>query len=233
MKKFYFLALFAFAAFTASAQVSVTFSVDMNDAALSDGDIITLGGDFQSWAPGAEAFTDEDGNGVYAFTYNTTDFALMPGTELRFKYVINGWGTNEFGEEGAEPGDCNEDDGSGNINRVFAIPADATGTVEVPTYIYDSCVLSELSVNTSNISTIQGVKFTPNPATERTLISFENNANEAHNITVTSMTGQVVSTLTTTGNTAELSVADFAAGMYFVTFRNEAGEQGTEKLIVR
>jgi len=77
------------------------------------------------------------------------------------------------------------------------------------------------------------VKFTPNPATDRTLISFENTANEAHNIIVTSMTGQVVSTLTTTGNTAELSVADFAAGMYFVTFRNEAGEQGTEKLIVR
>ncbi len=232
MKKFYFLVLFAFAAFTMNAQVSVTFSVDMNDAALADGDIITLGGDFQSWAPAAEVFTDEDGNGVYTYTYDS-DFGLTAGQEIRFKYVINGWGTNEFGEEGAEPGDCNEDDGQGNINRVFLIPADAEGNVVVPTYIYDSCELSELSVNTNNISTIEGVKFTPNPATDRTWISFENNANEAHNIIVTSMTGQVVSSLTTTGNTAELSVADFAAGMYFVTFRNEAGEQGTEKLIVR
>ena len=232
MKKIYFLALFAFVAFTMNAQVSVTFSVDMNDAALADGDIVTLGGDFQTpamWTPGAEVFTDEDGNGVYVFTYD----GLMPGQLLKYKYVINGWGTNEFGTEGAEPGDCNEDDGSGNINRLFTIPEDATGTVVLPTYIYDSCLISELNVNTNNVSTIQAVKFTPNPATDRTLISFENTANEAHNIIVTSMTGQVVSTLTTTGNTAELSVADFAAGMYFVTFRNEAGEQGTEKLIVR
>lgn len=228
MKKFYFLALFAFAAFTASAQVNVVFSVDMNDAALSDGDIITLGGDFQTWAPGAEVFTDEDGNGVYAYTYE-----LVAGTDILYKFVINGWGTNEFGEEGAMEGECNLADADGNLNRNFTIPADATGTLVLPTYIYNTCELSSLSVNTNNISTIQGVKFTPNPATDRTLISFENNANEAHNITVTSMTGQVVSTLTTTGNTAELSVTDFAAGMYFVTFRNEAGEQGTEKLIVR
>jgi len=195
MKKFYFLALCAFTAFTMNAQVSVTFSVDMNDAALADGDIVTLGGDFQGWMPAAETFTDEDGNGVYVFTYDT-DTGLTAGQEVRYKFVINGWGTNEFGEEGAEPGDCNEDDGAGNINRVC-------------------------------------VKFTPNPATDRTLISFENDTNEAHNIIVTSVTGQVVETLKTTGNTAELSVADFAKGMYFVTFRNEAGEQGTEKLIVR
>jgi len=111
MKKIYFLALFAFVAFTMNAQVSVTFSVDMNDAALADGDIVTLGGDFQTpamWTPGAEVFTDEDGNGVYVFTYD----GLMPGQLLKYKYVINGWGTNEFGTEGAEPGDCNEDDGS-------------------------------------------------------------------------------------------------------------------------
>ena len=227
MKKFYFLALFAFAAFTINAQVNVVFSVDMNDASVADGDIVTIGGDFQGWMPGAETFADDNENGVYSYTY-TTDAGIMPGQEILCKFVINDWGTNEFGDN-MQFEDCTNVEG----NRIFTIPADAEGTYVLPTFIYNTCQISTLSVNTNDISTIEGVKFTPNPATDRTLISFENPANETHNIVVTSMTGQVVSTLTTTGNSAELSVADFATGMYFVTFRNEAGEQGTEKLIVR
>lgn len=223
MKTIYSLALFLFTAFAMNAQVNVVFSVDMTDVAVNDGDIVTLGGDFQSWMPGAETFEDADGNGVYVFTYE-----LDAGQEILFKYVINNWGTNEFGDN-MQVGDCTDLEG----NRTITIPADAEGTYMLPTYIYNTCDVSTLPVNTNNISTIEGVKFTPNPATDRTLISFENANNEAHQITVTSMTGQVVSTLTATGNTAELSVADFATGMYFVTFRNEAGEQGTEKLMVK
>ena len=223
MKKFYFLVLFAFAAFTMNAQVSVVFSVDMNDAVLSDTDIVTLGGDFQGWSPGADTFTDEDGDGVYVFVYE-----LMAGQPIQWKFVINGWGTNEFGDN-MQVGDCTQEEG----NRIATIPADESGYYVLPTYVYNSCDVSSLQVNTTEISTIDGVKFTPNPASEATLISFANANNDLHHITVTSVTGQVIETLTTSGTNVTLNVADFAAGMYFVTFRNEKGEQGTERLMVR
>lgn len=224
MKKFYFLCLFIVTTLTMNAQVDVVFSVDMNDVALADGDIVTLGGDFQGWNPGLDTFDDSDGNGVYAFTYS-----LDAGTPVLFKFVVNTWGTNEFGDN-MMVGDCTNEEG----NRTLTIPADAEGTYMLPTFIYNTCDVSSLSVNTNNIATIEGVKFSPNPASDRTLISFENPTNAQHDIIITSMTGQTVGVLSNvTGNSAELNVADFATGMYFVTFRNEAGEQGTEKLIVR
>lgn len=224
MKKIYSLILFAFAAFSLNAQVTVVFSVDMNDAILAEGDIVTIGGDFQSWTPGAEQLADNNGDGVYVITYE-----LNAGQDILWKFVINDWGTNEFGDN-MMTGECNDVEG----NRFATIPADETGFYYLPTYVYDSCETSALSVDVADLTTISGVKFTPNPAFDRTLITFSNPTNAAHDIIVTSMTGQVVSTLNkVTGNNAALNVADFAKGMYFVTFRNEAGEQGTEKLIVK
>ncbi len=225
MKKFYFLVLFAFAAFTAQAQVTAVVSVDMNDVSLADGDVVRLGGNFTDpmWTPTAHDLSDEDGDGVYVGT-----FEVDPGEEIQFKFVINDWGTNEFGDN-MMFGDCTLEDG----NRFATIPADESGFYILPTYVYNTCEVSALQVNTQDVSTISGVKFTPNPATAATLVTFENANNDLHTVSVASVTGQVVETLTTSGNNFTLNVADFAAGMYFVTFRNEKGEQGTERLMVK
>lgn len=224
MKKFYFLALFAFAAFALQAQVTVVFSVDMSNVSLSDDDQVVLGGSFQGWTPaGSTVFQDDNEDGIYVATYD-----IPAGTEIMYKFVINDWGTNEFGDN-MPIGDCND---TADGNRVAVIPADETGYYVLPTALYDSCDEPSGQVSTAEVSTISGVKFTPNPASTATIISFENPTNEAHQVIVTSLAGQVVDMMTVTGNNAELSVADYAKGMYFVTFRNEKGEQGTEKLIV-
>ena len=233
MKKIYFLFVFAFMAFaTVNAQLNVTFAVDMNNESFDPAnDVITLGGDFQSWSPGNEAFDDSDGNGVYTYTY---EGVISPGQELLFKFVINTWGTNEFSDGTAPSGDCAVDDGAGNVNRTFSIPSDATGTYMLPIYIYNTCDESTLPVGVKGLSSVSEWSVAPNPANNFTTVNFTTTGNTDHHVTVTSLTGQIVKQFNSVnGSSLEISTLDMAAGMYFVTLSNDLGELATQKLIVQ
>ena len=50
----------------------VTFSVDMKNAMLNEGDVVNLNGsdELGGWCGGCNVMTDEDGNGVYEITMN-------------------------------------------------------------------------------------------------------------------------------------------------------------------
>jgi hypothetical protein len=234
MKKLYTLALLLVAALWANAQVEVTLSVDMTGQTVSPNGVF-LAGDIQSaaggsdWSPGDPNFelTDPDGNGVYAVTITVS----APGDYL-YKYVNdNTWGNNEGGGLTA---DCGVDDGYGAFNRGITVPDEAS-FVEV-TYLYDSCTESDLAINnvTETVSTIDGIKIAPNPMSDVAFVSFDNPTNAVHNVTVTTLTGQVVRTIPgVRGDTFQIEKGNLIAGVYFVTFQNEAGEVGAEKLIVR
>ncbi len=229
MKKFYFLTMFLFSAFLINAQTMVTFAVDMNGVAEFDpsSDVMKIGGDFQGWNPDDTVMEDPDGNGVYAVTVDISAATIL------FKFVINAWETNEFHPDTpGTPGDCTLDDGGGNVNRTETIPSGSS--YALPVYIYNTCDISDNAVNIAEITTIQDLKITPNPTSDLAVVTFSNVNNANHDVVVTSVTGQTVKRYNNiSGNSLEIDAKDLSAGMYFVTFRNELGEQGTEKLMVK
>jgi type IX secretion system substrate protein len=232
MKKIYFLTMFLFSALMINAQTMVTFAVDMNevDAAEFDPatDVMKIGGDFQGWSPDDTVMEDTDGNGVYAVTVEVSEATIA------FKYVINAWETNEFHPDTpGVPGDCTVDDGGGNINRSEDIPAG--DPYSIPVYKYNTCDVSDLGPTAvKELTTIQNLKITPNPTSGIAVITFSNSNNANHNVTIASVTGQVVKRYSNvSGTNLEIDTQNLTSGMYFVTFQNELGELGTEKLIVR
>lgn len=241
MKKFYvflFLAAFTSAAF---AQVDLTFAVDLNvEGASTDGIFISgdwmeeagLGGDWQEPGSNTDAqLLDGDGDGVYTLTVN------LPAGDYQFKYSNgSGWANAEAGGGGdnyqADLTSCGGvDNGQGGNNRTVTVPAEAAFMVTV--YEFNSCNLSTV-LNTNEVTTIKEVKITPNPTSGLSIVTFANPNNASHDIMVTSLTGQVIQKFQNiTGTNLEINTQGLTAGMYFVTFQNELGEVGSEKLIVQ
>ncbi len=104
MKKLYSFLLGLMAVSFASAQVNVTFSVDMNNETVA-AEGVHIAGDFQGWSPNSTPLTD-DGNGVYSVT-----LSLEAGA-YEFKF-ING---NDWPQEEVVPDACRANL-SGNTNR--------------------------------------------------------------------------------------------------------------------
>lgn len=232
MKKYYFLAVFMMLGVLVGAQIPVTFAVDMNDVPDFDPtvDVMRIGGDFQGWSPANTTMTDDDGNGVWSVTVTE---GIDAGQSILFKFVINDWGTNEFIDGAPATGDCYIDDGAGNVNRQYVIPSDVTEHM-MPIYLYNACEESTLSVSVKEISTIQGIKVSPNPIVGVSVVTFENPTNAAHDITLSSITGQALRSWNgVTGTSLEVAKGDLPAGLYLLTFQNELGEIGAQKLIVQ
>ncbi|MFK7936640.1 MAG: T9SS type A sorting domain-containing protein [Saprospiraceae bacterium] len=233
MKKIYTLGLFLCFTLAMNAQSMVTISVDMNGVSqfTAGSDVMKVGGDFNGWTPDNTTLEDPDGNGVYAATFET-----FPGGVIMFKFVINAWETNEFHPDTpGTPGDCTQDDGGGNTNRVYMIPADAGATHEMPIFKYNTCDLSELPVNIAEAtSTISQINVAPNPFATETVLTLENTTSAAHDLVITNMTGQVVRIVNDiVDNTVTIAKDDLTSGFYFASFRNAAGEMATVKLAVQ
>ncbi len=114
MKKFYMMALAALVSAAATAQISVTFRVDMSDQDVSVMGVHVAGswqaaaGFSSDWQPGESQMSDA-GDGIYELTVD-----LPPG-QYEYKYV-NG---NDWGMDEGVPGDV----ASGG-NRFFAVTVD-------------------------------------------------------------------------------------------------------------
>jgi len=241
MKKFY--VLFFLAAFTTGlmAQVEVTFSVDLSvTGASSDGVFVT--GDWMSEAFGGDDWNepstnadaelkDDDSDGVYTLT------VMLPAGSYAYKYSNGGnWPNAEAGGTDdnyqADLSGCDgTDNGFGGYNRNITIPDEAT--FALPVYQFNSCMLSTIT-SVDNLSTISAISITPNPATNFAIINYTKTNNVSHDVLVTSLTGQVVKQFNNVADSSlRIETTDLTAGMYFVTFRNELGELGSEKLIVQ
>lgn len=199
--------------------VDVVFSVDMNDVT-EDFDTVFVAGNFQGWMPEVGGLDDADGNGIWRRTYQ-----IARGTSIQYKFGQGTtWGVNEGGEGIAE---CSTGD-----NRTATIPADAAGTVYL-SFKYNSCEAVDVT-STSDVSTLGEVRITPNPMSDITRISFGNATNARHDVMLTNMAGQTVRRYQgVRGEQLDVERGNLAPGLYFVTFRNQAGEQGSLKLVIR
>ena len=161
-------------------------------------------------ASGDNILTDEDGNGVYAVTLD-----VGAVDSLLFKYVINDWGTNEFGDN-MDAGDCTADDG----NRLEVVSQVGT---DLPVYLYNSCEVSSLTVSSArDFAALPGVSVGPNPATDYATVSLP--AGGSYDIRVLDATGRIVSEAAQyTQATYELS--GLAAGLYAVEVTDASAGQ--------
>ena len=243
MKKMFTLLSALFIGAMATAQVTVTFQVDVTNYLASgvalDPTGIRVGGNFSTnggqanggpmadWSPttATSAMTDM-GNNVWQIV---VDFpATAVDQTLLYKFINGNWGMNE----GTDPantivaGGCGVDDGSGNINRTMVIPGAAT-TV---TYCWDACAAS-CSANLID-NAISNLVVSPNPANDVVTFNFNANATTAE-IVLFDLSGKVVATksvATGSENAVEISTSNLMAGSYLYQVK-AAGNVVTGKLM--
>lgn len=121
------LTLFLMKMATVSAQVNVTFQVDMSNE-IVDGDGVHIAGSFNGWDSSANALTDEDEDGIYEVT-----LSLNSANFEKFKYVN---GTSNWETPGTI---CSV--GGGN-DRYLYVPF---GDVTLPAVAFNGCASSGVS----------------------------------------------------------------------------------------
>ncbi len=240
MKRIYIL--FFALIFTVSiyAQVEVTFRVDMSATAPDAAGIFVTGnwmdaaglsGDWQEPGSNMDAqLLDDDSDNVYELT------VMLPTGDYQFKYSNgSGWPNAEAGGGAdnyqADLSSCGgSDNGYGGYNRNFNVPAQ--GPVQLDAFLFNSCDLSLLS--TANLSTVDAITLSPNPATNNVEIRFKNADLSRHIVSVYSLAGQLIEQKDM-GNAdyININLTNYNQGMYIVTFQNELGEIGSEKLIIQ
>lgn len=241
MKKLYtfFALMLAVAGVQAQDSVTVIFAVDASGITV-DAAGISVAGNWQDnyagsscgeWSAGCTFLADADSDGVH-----TVRVRLLKGS-YQYKY-INGanWGPNE-GVAGTKLTDsCSVNDGSGNINRVLDLTNVTTDAdYIVGPYLYDDCTISSVRITSIDraFSNSLAMSVSPNPADNAVELSFRNPASMPFEMTMTSMTGAVVRRESVSGSSVTIERGELAAGLYFVTLRNAAGQQASQKVMFR
>ena len=253
MKKIYslFAALLITGAMT--AQVNVTYMVDITNYLAAGNTLgaggIRIGGDFgttlgenagvamAAWSPADPtcALTDMGGN-VWSIT--VTYPAASIGLTQLYKFVNNDWGTNEGTDAGntiATDG-CGVDDGGGNINRTTVIPdADI-----MYLYCWDACYKCDGSdpivLSVEEYNAISNLTVSPNPTMNNTNINF--NLTEASDVTINvfNLMGQQMMSINNGTQSAgahnfALDMSTLPAGNY--VYHVVAGESVTSGNVVK
>jgi len=254
MKKIYsfFSVLFITAAMT--AQVNVTYMVDITDY-LAAGNVlgaggIRVGGDFAplgamngvtpmvSWDPlnASSALTDMGGN-VWGIVVTYPNASV--GLDQPYKFVNDNWGTNEgtdvantIGADG-----CGTDDGAGNVNRHLIVPA----TDVMLQYCWDRCFKCDGSDPIvlgifDTPSSLGAVNVSPNPISTNASFNFTLQSASDVTISIFNLMGEQVSITNTNtsavGNqTYTVDVTSLPAGSYI--YRVVAGEAVTSGNVVK
>jgi hypothetical protein len=234
MKKLYIiLALAMFTSVALEAQVSVTFRVTLKGSgrALSaDGLRVTgaLGATEQGdWSPSTAKKLTPVGtvaDSIYAVTLTVT----RPATNMIEYKFING------ADWGAGGGTAPEDErglgglacAAANGNRSYTIPAGA-GPFIVPAYRFNTCTLV-YQTGVNELSTAANMDIYPNPATAKTVLTFDAANNAAHSLEILNLTGQVVRNYKAqTTPQFDIERGNLPSGMYFARVQNALGESRT------
>jgi hypothetical protein len=226
MKKMFTLLATSALTFSAMAQVTVTYQVDVTGYIAAGNTVspngIRIGGNFgdngatdaggtaiASWTPSdATCEMASLGNNIWSIDI-TYPNANIGGTQL-YKFVNGDWGSNE----GTDPantiasGGCGVDDGGGNINRTLTIPQAGTSVC----YTWDACAACAASLNEEVISK---VIVSPNPVNESAEFTYAINGEKNVTISIFNLAGQEVSTavVSNTGS-AIINTEALNAGSY-------------------
>ncbi|MEM7161445.1 MAG: T9SS type A sorting domain-containing protein [Bacteroidota bacterium] len=237
MRKIYF-SIFSFLLVAGlSAQVNVTYKVDVTNYAMGN-DInangIRVGGNFATyggttggnamadWTPtdANSAMTDE-GNGIWSITVEYPQSSI--GSEQLYKFVNGDWGTNEGTDTTLiADGGCGLDDGAGNINRTLVIPQ----TDLTLLFCWDDCVQCDGSEPTGlgEISDISDFSVAPNPTINQTRFNYTLDANARVSIQLFNLVGQEITTVLNStqapGNyNVDFDMSELESGIYIYQFR--------------
>ena len=169
------------------------------------------------WDAATAANAANDGNDFFTVTIAPAEYYGVEWANLeKIDFVFN-QGPAVPAEPWASEGKDNNADGTGCAD-FFLVIAD----------------MAECVSSTVDVALVSSLTVTPNPFSERTVISFSNENNQVYDITVTSLTGQIVRRFQNiSGNAIELERGNLQAGMYFVTFQSETGKIATTKVVVR
>jgi hypothetical protein len=241
MKKIYFL-LSLITTLSMSAQVSITYRVDITDylaggSAPLDATGIRIAGNFGTnmattagvsmvdWSPtdAGSAMTDL-GNNLWEITIDYPS----SGDTVYFKFVNGDWGADESVSDTV----CGGGGGFGT-DRIFAIPASNTGL----TFCWASCTQCDGSAANIIESNINNVSVSPNPSQNYTIFNFNvKNSNET-NISIYDITGKLVdnvinSVLNSGLQSVEYNTSHLNNGIYIYKISSE-NEDITGKLIIK
>jgi hypothetical protein len=228
---------------------SVTFKVNIDDY-ISSGAIIApngirIAGNFAArgayngvsamvdWTPTAAtgAMTNVSGN---IYEISITYPAGSQGQVQQFKFVNGDWGA---GNNEISPAliSCGVDDGSGNINRAFIIPANNTTVV----YCWDQCASTCPGVTEikENDAAGKGMDVFPNPATHESFIRFFSESGSSPNIQILDVQGKVVQEVS--ADVAQpgvqfipVSLQNLKNGLYFVKLQSEGKPLEIKRFVV-
>lgn len=169
------------------------------------------------WNAATALTAANDGNDVFTVSFAPVDYYGVAWGDLNeINFVYNQGPSNEAEPWGSEGKDNN---------------ADGSGCADFKLIIAD---MAECVSSTVDQALVHSLAVTPNPFSEKAVISFSNPNNQVYDITVTGLTGQVVRRFqNVSGNAVELERGNLLAGMYFVTFQAENGKIATTKVVVR
>ena len=253
MKKIYSFLSMALVAGALTAQVNVTYMVDVTNYLAAGNTLgaggIRVGGDFGalaaenagtamvSWTPSDPSSAMMDmGSNVWMITVTYPDASI--GLVQPYKFVNNDWGTNE-GTDAANTiavDGCGTDDGGGNINRTLTIPAEDVMLL----YCWDACFKCDGSdpivLGVENVNPISGVVVSPNPVSTNATISFNLTSASEVTVSIVNMMGQEVLSVANAnevvGNHAySIDVTSLPAGNY--VYRVIAGDAVSAGNIVK
>jgi len=206
-----------------AAPINVTFVADLSNE-IPDANGVYVKGSFQ-WPQFRDSVTalEPIGNGIY----ESAPITLRPG-EITFQYS-NGPVSDDNENFAFTDNGCGETNTVGTQLRLV----DLTGVTQdtVIGYVYNTCTEFIVS-NTTEISTAQNFRITPNPFTNQTIIQFDNINNTIHQLMITDITGKLIKSINNIrDNQVTISRDAMPAGVYFATLSNEKGELVTQKII--
>ena len=148
----------------------------------------------------------------------STYYGLATGDVIaQYCFVLN-QGPKDAANPWAVKGDDTKADGTCDGDFFYTIPA--TG-------------LPACLIGTNDLKLDVQATLSPNPMEQSTTLSINNTTNETFSVDVTSVTGQVVRTITNVTDNTTIEKGNLNAGLYFVVIRNAAGKFSTQKLIIQ
>lgn len=205
--------------------INVTFRTDLNNEVVNaDGPHLTGTVQFPGWRKDVLLMDDADGDGFYSYTL------LLYPQEYQYKFVN---GNSDENEENFDfvSGGCGVDNGVGGSNRYLDLRFTTADTVI--SHVYNECTLS-FPTNTEDLFAQDlGLQIAPNPFSGKTTLTFNNDDNNAFDLTITDASGRIINTIANiSDNQVEINAAGLSNGVYFASISNKEGLSTTKRIVV-
>lgn len=219
------LLLCCFFTLFAQAQVEVIIRVDMSSETVSDQGL-SLVGSFQDWKLKDAIPLESDGTDIYSVA------VLLPPGEFEYAFIN---GQSETDRECQDDLSCLEacftSDQNGQKARMLTVEENVIRQT-LAAYKFNSCE-ETAPASIEELRNERNLIISPNPFSGSTTLVFANPKNQAFDILLHDVSGQLIRAYTELrGQDFEINRADLSSGMYLLTLRTDKGEVANRKLMV-